>query len=42
LKKTGETAALAAMNLLDIGRLDEVMVIFTRFIKYVAGICFTF
>jgi hypothetical protein len=36
-EKNRETEALAALNRLDIGKLNEVKVIFTRFIKYVEG-----
>jgi hypothetical protein len=38
-KRTGnrETEALAALNRLDIARLNEVKIIFTRFTKYVEG-----
>jgi epoxyqueuosine reductase QueG len=37
LNENRETEALAARNHLDIGRLNEVMVIFTRFTKCVEG-----
>jgi hypothetical protein len=37
LKHNGEMEALAALNRLDIARLNEGMVIFTRFIKCVEG-----
>jgi hypothetical protein len=35
LKENGETEALAALNHLDVARLNEVMLVFTRFIKCV-------
>jgi nitrate reductase assembly molybdenum cofactor insertion protein NarJ len=35
LKENGETETLAALNRLDAGRLNEVIVIFTQFIKCV-------
>jgi hypothetical protein len=37
LMEGGETEALAALNRLDIARLNDVIVIFTRFIKCVEG-----
>jgi hypothetical protein len=37
LNKDGETEALYALNLLDITRLNKVMVILMRFIKYMEG-----
>jgi hypothetical protein len=37
LKENREAGELASLNRLDIARLNEVKVIFTRFIKYVEG-----
>jgi hypothetical protein len=35
--ENGETEVLAALNRLDATRLNEVMIIFTRFVKSVGG-----
>jgi hypothetical protein len=37
VKENRETKALAALNRLDIARLNKIMVIFTRFIMCVEG-----
>jgi hypothetical protein len=37
LKDKEETEAMAALNRLDVGRLNEVLAIFTRFVKSVEG-----
>jgi ribosomal protein S6E (S10) len=42
LTENGKTEALAALNRLDIARLDEVMAVVTRFMKCVEGGCISY